>query len=288
MTAQAQLRKIAADTPVSELVFVALDTETTGLDLQTDRPVDIGAVRFRIGQIEKTFESLVDPARTIPTETINIHHITQEMVAGAPAAGDALDALLPVLDGAILLAHNAPFDMAILALTARRHGRPIPPLLVLDTCLLAAALIHDRPSLRLGELMSWLGLPEKNSHRALPDARCAMRLFEHCIARMSNGNNVTWGQVIGRHGPAFWLPDFGAHEPGWMWNFAVAVNAVEERLPLTVQYRSDENGPQECRIDPERFDDSSGRWCLQGRAGTVAGVPMDALLSMKKIMPGQG
>ena len=72
--------------------FVVFDTETTGLYPWRDKIIEIGAVRFCNGEPVETFHSMVDPGVRIPEMVTQINHITNEMVAGAPAITDVLPA----------------------------------------------------------------------------------------------------------------------------------------------------------------------------------------------------
>lgn len=273
------LANIPFRTPVAGIPFVAFDTETTGLDLTEDRLLDVGAVRFRVGREEKAYTSLVRPGRAIPEFTIAIHHITESMAAGAPAPRQVLQELLPLLDGAVLLAHNAPFDMAVLSLEAQRQGLELPDVLCLDTCVLADALMRDRPTLKLGELMNHFGCSETNDHRALPDARCVVRLFERLCAGLGEG--VTWGHLVDRHGPAFSLRDFAALDVGAMWHYAVAVNAIEERRPVRITLANG-TARKELQLKPRGFALQDGRWSLVPEKPRPDTIYMDAVRRMVK------
>lgn len=271
--------KIASRTPVAGIPFVAFDTETTGLDLLEDRLLDVGAVRFRDGSEERAFTSLVRPGRPIPDFTIAIHHITEPMAEAAPRPKQVLEQLLPVLDGAVLLAHNAPFDMAVLSLEVERQGLELPDVLCLDTCVLADALLADRPSLKLGELMRFFGCPETNDHRALPDARCVVRLFERLCESL--GGEVTWGDLIAKHGPPFSLRSFAALDRRDMWHYAVAVNAIEERRPLRIQIANGRSH-RELQLKPRGFELKDGRWVLTPVKARPEPVFMDSVTRMVK------
>jgi DNA polymerase-3 subunit epsilon len=132
-----------AKAPLRDLVFVVFDTETTGLrPSEGDRLVAIAGVRVVNGRVlrSETFEALIDPGRPIPERATRIHGITDEMVAGAPGAAEALGRFARFADGGVLVAHNAPFDMTFLK--AEDPGGALLDTPVLDTRLLSAA-IHD-------------------------------------------------------------------------------------------------------------------------------------------------
>ena len=92
--------------------IVAFDLETTGISSFIDRVVEIGGVRFRLGDANAdTFEQLVDPERDIPFEVTAIHGITNEDVKGQPLIGDVLPRFEEFIGSdTLLVAHNATFD----------------------------------------------------------------------------------------------------------------------------------------------------------------------------------
>lgn len=273
---------IPSETLVSEIPFVAFDTETTGLDLTEDRLLDVGALRFRAGTIERTYESLVRPGRSIPEISISIHHITEAMVAEAPLPKQVLAELSAFLDGAVLLAHNAPFDMAVITLELKRQGLPVPDVLVLDSCVLAEALMPEQPTLKLGVLMGLLGYSETNDHRALPDARCVVKLFEHACSKIADGR-ATWGDLLKLHGPAFSLPEFGDLSVTDQWHYAVAVNAIEERRPVRIKTNDPHAAGRELEVRPRGFALQEARWVVVPERPAKP-VYMDKIHKMEKQM----
>src|SRR5262245_20396696 len=110
---------------LDDIPFVAFDTETTGLR-DSDRLVELGAVRFRGGLVEGEFTAIVNPAVPIPAEATAVHGIRDEDVAGEPRAGEVLPTFLSFIEGAALVGHNAPFDVRVLALELLRAGLRLP------------------------------------------------------------------------------------------------------------------------------------------------------------------
>jgi DNA polymerase-3 subunit epsilon len=169
--------------------FVAFDFETTGLSPQADRVVEIGAIRFRMIEaagdwspaIEAEYQSLIHPGRAIPADVSAIHGICDLDVAMAPYFGQAAGNFLPLLDEAILVAHNAPFDMGFLLAEAARAGLPAPANPAYDTRNLAKAAVPGLPSYSLGNLAVSFGITQKTAHRGADDARVCMELFTRCV-----------------------------------------------------------------------------------------------------------
>jgi len=162
--------------PLSEVEFVALDLETTGLSPAACRIVEVGALRFRLdGRQLGCLEQLVDPECPIPRVVTRIHGITDAMVRGKPTIASVLPALLEFLGApeTILLAHNARFDLAFLASALDRAELPPPAHSVVDTLALARACLRLR-SHRLETVALHLGIADREEHRALSDSRLVM------------------------------------------------------------------------------------------------------------------
>lgn len=157
-----------------------LDVETTGLSAGQDRIVEIAVVRVgRDGGIEDEWASLLDPGRDVgPTF---IHHITNEMVAGAPSFRDVVGDILARLDGAIVVGHNASFDEGFLQTELGLLGIKTPPVPALCTLGLARSLL-SAPNYRLASCCSAVGVTHDGAHTALGDARMTAKLAA-CLLR---------------------------------------------------------------------------------------------------------
>jgi DNA polymerase III epsilon subunit family exonuclease len=161
---------------LEEIPFVAFDTETTGLG-GSDRLVELGAVRFRGEMIEGEWSALVNPGVPIPAEATAVHGIRDADVKACPPAGAVLPSFLDFIEGAALVAHNAPFDVRVLVLELLRAGMVLPDNPVLDTCAIPRRLRLAVPNHRLGTLAGAFGVHQGRAHRALDDARVAKDLF---------------------------------------------------------------------------------------------------------------
>jgi DNA polymerase III subunit epsilon len=170
-------------TGLDDVPFVAFDTETTGL-LDSDRLVELAAVRFRADDVEAEWAALVDPGVPIPEAAAAVHGLRDADVAGAPPAAAVLPAFLDFIDGAALVGHNAPFDVRVLALELLRAGLPLPDSPVLDTCALSRRLGLDVPDHRLSTLAQAFGVRPGSAHRALADARVARELLRGYLRRL--------------------------------------------------------------------------------------------------------
>jgi DNA polymerase-3 subunit epsilon len=175
-------------TPLAEITFVVVDLETTGESPQECRITEIGAVKIRGGQLLGEFQTLVNPGEPIPAFITALTGITDTMVATAPRIGDVLSTFWEYCRGAVLVAHNAPFDIGFLKAACAATGRcwPDPP--VLDTAQLARHVVtrdeaRDRKLATLARLFRSTTTPD---HRALADARTTVDVLHGLIERVGN------------------------------------------------------------------------------------------------------
>jgi DNA polymerase III epsilon subunit family exonuclease len=166
----------AGDTPlVAGLDVVVVDVETTGFRPATATIIEIGAVRLSGRRVTGEFFSLVSPGPgvAVPEGITELTGITDDMVGGAPRAADALAAFLTFARGAVLVAHNAPFDMGFLLSGCRAGGLAWPPTAVLDTAVLARTVLREEqvPDCKLATLAAYFGTRTAPCHRALADAQ---------------------------------------------------------------------------------------------------------------------
>ncbi len=166
-------------TPIEDATFVVVDLETTGENPASDAITEIGAVKIRSGQLLAEMTSLVNPQQPIPAEITTLTGITDAMVADAHPIGTVLPTFLRFAGGAILVAHNAPFDLGFLAAAARTNAIAWPDPPALCTVRLARRLLacDETPSMALTELAKTLGLTPRPAHRALADARTTAELL---------------------------------------------------------------------------------------------------------------
>jgi DNA polymerase-3 subunit epsilon len=171
--------------PLEAPRYVVFDLETTGLrPSRGDAIVQIGAVLLENGTETACFDTLVHPGRAIPPVSTRYHGITDAMVADAPGVPAALAAFRDFARGAVLVAHNAAFDMTVLAAAAER-GAPRLPNPALCSMLLARWLDPREPDVSLDGLCGRAGLVIEHRHRALGDARATAALWMALLARAS-------------------------------------------------------------------------------------------------------
>lgn len=167
-------------TNIDDALFAFIDVETTGLSPRTSRVCEIALVCSRGGAVLEHFSSLVDPGLPIPPEASGIHGITDDMVRGSPSFPALAPRLLAALEGAVVVAHNADFDLSFLEMEFARSGLRLPELAVIDTLGLARGF-GTFSNNRLGTIAKELDIPALNWHRALADVEMTRRVFEHFL-----------------------------------------------------------------------------------------------------------
>lgn len=180
-------------TPLSEVTFVVVDLETTGGSPTACAITEIGAVKVRGGQVLGEFATLVDPGQPIPAFIATLTGITDASVAGAPRIAAVLPTFLDFCRGAVLVAHNARFDVGFLRANARRLGLRWPGPAVLDTVTLARHVLGDEVrNHRLATLAPHFGSPTVPIHRALDDARATVDVLHGLLERIGNLGVTSW------------------------------------------------------------------------------------------------
>lgn len=185
--------------------YVAIDLEMTGLQAKTDRMLEIGAVKVIDHNVTDTFQTFVNPHRTLSQVVTELTGITQEMVADAPEDVDALRRLIAFVGELPLVGHNIMFDYSFLKQCAANHRIPYEKAAV-DTLKISRKCFPDLESKKLEAMCRHYQIGQMQEHRALADALMTAQLLE-CL----------W-------------QEFGETEP-------------EIFLPKPLQYRAKRQGP---------------------------------------------
>jgi DNA polymerase-3 subunit epsilon len=184
---------------LSHTTFVVLDLETTGgSPHETDGITEIGAVKIRGGEELGRFATLINPGQPIPPFITVLTGITTAMVTPAPRIEAVLPGLLEFLRSAVLVAHNAPYDVGFLKAACARHGYAWPHPRVLDTAALARRVLtrDEVPNRKLGTLAGYLRTAHRPSHRALDDALATVDVLHALIGRLGSHRVHTLGDAI--------------------------------------------------------------------------------------------
>lgn len=173
-------------TPLSDVTFCVLDLETTGGSCNDDMITEVGVVKVRGGECLGTFQTLINPGRAIPPQITVLTGLTDALVAPAPRIETVLPSLLSFLGDAVLVAHNASFDVGFIRAALARAEQPAWNGKIVDTVHLARRLLRDEvPNCKLSTLSSRLRLDHQPSHRALDDALATTDLLHLLIERAS-------------------------------------------------------------------------------------------------------
>ncbi len=186
--AQRQLSFDELETPLRDVTFVVVDLETTGGSSDEDAITEIGAVKVRGGEVLGELATLVDPGRGVPPQITELTGITTAMVRDAPSIQSVLPSFLEFATGAVLVAHNAPFDTGFLRAACARQGLKWPRPQVLCTVRLARRVLtrDEAPSVRLSALAALFTTETLPTHRALDDARTTVEVLHCLLERVGN------------------------------------------------------------------------------------------------------
>ena len=183
---------------ISELEFLALDFETTGLDAKEEAILSIGYTVISQGkiQLKNNGHHFIMVNREIPAESVTIHKITDDRAKQGEHLHDVLEKLLNVMAGKVLLVHYDKIERNFLNAACEEIYGDVPPILIVDTLAIAKKKLDrlNRPyaakGLRLFNLRKELGLPRYYAHSALEDAIATAELFLAQMAH-SKGMNAT-------------------------------------------------------------------------------------------------
>jgi DNA polymerase-3 subunit epsilon len=165
---------------LAQVPFVVLDLETTGGSALFDRVLEVAAIRVQNGVVQDRFERLVDPGMPIPPFVSRMTGINAALVHGMPSFDRLLPDLRSILDGAVVVAHNASFDCNFLNNAFKRVDVPWD-VERLCTLRLARRLLPGLHSYRLDSLCAVLGFTFVQRHRAGPDAEATLQVLQHLL-----------------------------------------------------------------------------------------------------------
>ncbi|MGE0118126.1 MAG: exonuclease domain-containing protein [Dongiaceae bacterium] len=187
-----------AERPLRQITSVVFDLETTGLrPSEGDDIVELGAVRVVNGRVltMETFDRRINPGRPIPKASIEFHGITDEMVADKPPLAVVLPQFQTFAADAVLVAHNAAFDLKFLEKGAvacgLRFDQPI-----LDTLLISAFIDPAEPDHSLDAVAARLGIDFLRRHSALGDALVTAAILVRQIERLEERGVTSLAELL--------------------------------------------------------------------------------------------
>ena len=172
------LKQLAEDSRGQSLdhTCVVFDIETTGFSPLKNKIIEIGAVKVENGKIVDRFSTFVNPEVPIPFEIEKLTSISDNMVLGAPKIEEVLPKFLEFCSDAVMVAHNASFDMSFIRHNAMLQGKSFEPT-VLDTVSMARFLLPNLNRFKLDTVAKELRISLENHHRAVDDAGATAEIF---------------------------------------------------------------------------------------------------------------
>jgi DNA polymerase III subunit epsilon len=218
------------DLPIGEAPLAFVDLEMTGLDATVDRVVEVCIERVVGGEQRQILTSLVLPSERIGGAS-HVHGLDAETLAGAPPFAELADRIVGILDGAILVAHAAEWDIRFLKAELARCGKSVDFTHYLDTLTLSrrAFAFHSHS---LDSLCKELAIDRGQAHRAASDVAALRVVFDRCLALLRPVSvRDLWEVRI-------------AERKARSAIVSACVAAVEHALPVQVTYRPSRRGPE--------------------------------------------
>ena len=187
MTFEVQPSLLDLGVPLRDVLFCVVDLETTGTGPEA-AITEIGAVLAQGGQAKGEFQTMVNPAQHVPGMITVLTGITDAMVEDAPPIGVVLPSFLEFARGAVLVAHNARFDVGFLQRAAAAQDIEWPAFDVVDTVAVARQALHrdEVRDVKLGTLARFFHTATQPDHRALSDARATVDVLYGLFERLGN------------------------------------------------------------------------------------------------------
>ncbi len=230
---------------LGNVTFTVLDVETTGLSPDSGHRIcEIALLRFRGGKVLDSFESLIDPQRSISPGASAVNGLTDFHIQGQPLFGQVAERVQAMLDGAVLVAHNAAFDLGFLAAEWRRLRWPPRMGFTVDTLLLARRLYAFRRN-NLAEVARSLRVRIDREHRAMGDVWTTLRVLQAMLADLNRRGAVTLGHLLDAQGGNVLWP-----EPQDLVLPPVLQAALDDGRRLWLRYRSPQGQISERWVEP--------------------------------------
>lgn len=156
--------------------IIALDLETTGLSPLVDRVIEIAAIKITPNE-NSLFQTLINPEIEIPSHTILIHQITDEMVKNAPRLYEVVGLLNDFIEDLPIIAHNAKFDLGFIVMGLLKNQKDLSNNPVYCSCKLARTTFQNAKNHKLKTLVDHLNIELENHHRAYDDALASLKIF---------------------------------------------------------------------------------------------------------------
>lgn len=166
-----------------DTTYCVLDLETTGFSPVTEKITEIGIMKYKDGKVIDSFSCFVNPEKPIPSRVVEVTNITDDMVKDAETIEKVFPKMLEFVEGSVLVAHNAAFDVGFLKHNAKVLGYDFDFTYV-DTLSLAQAVFPEYKSYKLGRIAKNLGIKVEVAHRALDDVDTTVKVFKIMLEKL--------------------------------------------------------------------------------------------------------
>lgn len=166
---------------LEDATFVVFDVETTGLSNVYDTIIELAAVKIKNGQVIEKFERFANPHRPLSAKIIELTHITDDMLVGQPEVEDVVRQFKEFIGDAIVVAHNASFDLGFLYVAYKKAGIEGVVHPAIDTVELSRLVNPGMKSHRLNVLAKKYGIDLTQHHRAIYDTEATGELLLHLL-----------------------------------------------------------------------------------------------------------
>lgn len=177
-----------------DTTYCVLDLETTGFSPVTEKITEIGIMKCRDGKVLDSFSCFVNPEKPIPSRVVEITNITDDMVRDAETIDKVFPKMLEFIDGSVLVAHNASFDVGFLKHNAKVLGYDFD-FTYLDTLSLAQDIFPQYKSYKLGRIAKNLGIKVEVAHRALDDVDTTVKIFNVMLEELKKRGAKTLDDI---------------------------------------------------------------------------------------------
>ncbi|MDD6796489.1 MAG: DNA polymerase III subunit alpha, partial [Clostridiaceae bacterium] len=177
-----------------DTTYCVLDLETTGFSPKLEKITEIGIMKVQNGKVIDSFSTFVNPEKPIPARVVEVTNITDDMVRDAETIDKVFPKMLEFIEGSVLVAHNADFDIGFLKHYAKELGYDFD-FTYLDTLTLAYDLFPDYKTYKLGRIAKNLGIKVEVAHRALDDVDTTVKVFNVMIKMLKERGAETLDDI---------------------------------------------------------------------------------------------
>lgn len=236
--------KLNLELPLNETPLVVLDVETTGLFVgMGHRVVEVGALRFENWQVTAELSQLLNPQRKMDKKAAQITNISDAELVDKPPFSDIADQLIDMVDGALIVAHNASFDANFIGMELRLANRSIIENPWLDTLQLARSYFYFGRN-TLTHIAGKLGVRIGRAHRALNDVYMTAEVLKRMNRELEKQGLRTVGDLLhAQHDPVYCPPPPQLNLPDEV------ADALHNKYDIEILYIAD-RGESTRRITP--------------------------------------